>query len=607
MKKVISLAVISAVAFTTLAETRPFNYNFNGEEPTGYRKTKTNPEHDTETIDVAIFIDGTLAGKKITSISVPVTGNVSSLSGFGAFLTTKLATKTVKGEKVNNPDICAIDATLVDGVLTATFPEPYTITADGVYVGYSMTDASFKAKPVAVVEGYVEDALWYRGSDANPKWIEIGKTIDKSSDLTVYLEGEFAPVAVKLSDLDDIYSAIAESGSVEAGLIGFCTEPVKSISYTATVAGVSKSYDLDFSTEIPAKLGYPFTAILEVPAVDALGEYPLTVVIDKVNGILNTAADNSEVSDAKVLSFVPKNNPLVEGYTGLGCGWCPGEYVTLRQMHDRYGVENFVAVSYHNMLESGCMVCLDKFPYNPSGIPYAKINRCVSPAVLDIPVVWAKERKKLAPGEVEVTLEWADVARTELTAKARARFLEDDEDSPYLLSFCVVADGLSNPKWAQSNSYENYEPTGRFAGDYWDLFVGAGSPVMGLVFDDIAVHYPDQTGVKGSLPTQIKGGEWYEATFSFKPGDLVNVEGEHIINDFNKLRVIAIINDVKDKNVMNSASSLYPDGTGNVEDLSGVMPEAAPVYYNLSGIHVKNPSNGIFIKVEDGKASKVRF
>lgn len=71
--------------------------------------------------------------------------------------------------------------------------------------------------------------------------------------------------------------------------------------------------------------------------------------------------------------------------------------------------------------------------------------------------------------------------------------------------------------------------------------------------------------------------------------------------------MIAIINDVKDKNVMNSASSLYPDGTGNVEDLSGVMPEAAPVYYNLSGIHVKNPSNGIFIKVEDGKASKVRF
>ncbi len=34
---------------------------------------------------------------------------------------------------------------------------------------------------------------------------------------------------------------------------------------------------------------------------------------------------------------------------------------------------------------------------------------------------------------------------------------------------------------------------------------------------------------------------------------------------------------------------------------------AAPVYYNLSGVRVANPTNGLYIKVVDGKATKVRL
>lgn len=604
MKKTFAAIVLSGLAFSTMAETIPFTYNFSDEKPTAYRKFQSKPNHDSETIDVAIFIDGTLAGKKITSLSVPVMGDLSSLSGFGAFLTTKLDTKTIKGQKVNNPDICAIDATLDGNVLTATFPQPYTITDKGVYVGYSVTDASFTAEPVAVVGSYVEDAFWYRGSEGNPKWVEMGKTVGKSSDMIVYIEGQFAPIAVKLSDLEDSFGAISTVGSAEAELINFGTEPVKTISYTSTVAGVSESYDLTFPSEIPAKVGYPFTANLEIPAVAALGDYTVKISVEKVNGKTNTATTNMEDAEMKVVSFVPKNNPLVEGYTGLNCGWCPGEYVTLRQMHDLYGVENFVAISYHAMLESGCMVCLEEYPYYPSGVPAMQVNRDSNPGVFDVPEVWNMKRKKLAEGEVEVSLAWADEAKTELTAKARARFIENDDDAHYRLSFCVVADGLSNPKWAQSNSYADHEPVGQYTGKYWDLFIGKGSPVKGLVYDDIAVLYPDQEGIKGSLPANISSGEWYEYTFSFKPGDIVNENGEKIIEDYNKLRVIAIINDAEDKNVVNSASSLYPDGTGSVDGIDATS-QSAPVYYNLNGMRMKEPAHGVFIKVVDGKTVKV--
>lgn len=42
-----------------------------------------------------------------------------------------------------------------------------------------------------------------------------------------------------------------------------------------------------------------------------------------------------------------------------------------------------------------------------------------------------------------------------------------------------------------------------------------------------------------------------------------------------------------------------------VEDITTEIPGNAPVYYNLQGIRVDNPADGIFVKVENGKSSKV--
>lgn len=49
---------------------------------------------------------------------------------------------------------------------------------------------------------------------------------------------------------------------------------------------------------------------------------------------------------------------------------------------------------------------------------------------------------------------------------------------------------------------------------------------------------------------------------------------------------------------------LYVNGSGTIE----IKPESAPaVYYNLQGVRVENPENGIFIRVEGDKATKVMF
>lgn len=610
MEKLITLIAVIALAGSAAAETLPVTYNFKDAEPTGYRKIKTKPSHDTETLDVAIYIDGNLAGKKVTSISVPLMGDLSTLDSFQAFITTRLATKNCAGEKVNDPDICTVEATLDGNTLTAVFNEPYTITDKGVYVGYSMTDRSMKNEIVAQVPEYTEGGFWYRGSEGNPKWIDIGMTSGTSSALTVYVEGDFATADVKALPTMDVYAQQGEASFTTVSLFNYGLTKVESIGYSVTVDGTTQSYTTDIVPAADTKLGFPFTASIEIPPMIDLGNYEVEVSIDKVNGIDNAALFKTVKCGLKSLPFLPKNNPLVEEYTGLNCGWCPQGYVVLRQMHDRYGIENFVAISYHYMLESGCMVHLYEFPYNPSGIPTAQINRKSELSVGKIPEAWDSWRHQLASGETEVSLSWTDESKTEMTAKARTRFLDDNDDAPYLVSFCVVADGLSNPNWEQYNGFASMSEEEKAAYDngegYWNLFLSedAGSNVKDLVFDDIAVLYTDQQGITGSLPTKIESGKWYESSFSFKPAEILNTRGENVINDPEKLRVIAIIHDTESKSVVNSASSLYADGSGSADTVIE-DPEGEAVYYNFNGMRVSNPSEGIYIRIQGGKATKV--
>ena len=51
---------------------------------------------------------------------------------------------------------------------------------------------------------------------------------------------------------------------------------------------------------------------------------------------------------------------------------------------------------------------------------------------------------------------------------------------------------------------------------------------------------------------------------------------------------------------MLAATPVEDDAVDSITAISGT-----PVYYNLQGARVANPENGIFIKVQDGKTTKV--
>ena len=604
--KNILLGTLLALAATASAANVDFSYNYDKLEPTAYGKGAP------ETIDVAIYLgDKGMIGKQVTKLAVAIMGETGTLSDFGGFMTTELKTKNSGRTKVNNPDICQVGGTLDNGLLTVVFPEPYTITEKGVYVGYSMTIADSenvdKIRPIAVVKGLADGGLWFHGTASAQRWNNFGKQSEQVSCMTVTLEGDFAESAATFNIPALSYNAVNETLDADVTICNQGLKEIKSVGYTYSVGGKKESASYELHSAIPAIFGYQAKIKLPTEAIHQEGVFDYSFTIDKVNGVANTLAEEANAS-VRVIPFVPVNRPLVEEYTGLQCGWCPRGYVALAELTEEYGHEYFVAMSYHSEeFERGCeMVFLDNsaFPYDPHSYPYAQINRASSPDVNSLEAAWKSDRKAVPVGDVNVTLSWTNDSKDKLQAEAQARFIEDYSDANFVMSFALVADGLSNPQWAQSNSYSlpTTDVSG-LTGKWWDIFtkpaVGDDNNVYGLVYNDVVVYYPNASkGIDGSLPSAIERGKSYSSTFEVNVEDIVNLAGQRVVTDFDKTRIIALIIDRNTGTVVNSASSAYPSqsGIGNLRDREGMV--VCTTYYNLQGMPVTNPESGIYICIE---------
>ena len=94
----------------------------------------------------------------------------------------------------------------------------------------------------------------------------------------------------------------------------------------------------------------------------------------------------------------------------------------------------------------------------------------------------------------------------------------------------------------------------------------------------------------------MKAGEYYEYETLIPIEEVVNLEGEHIVTDFEKVRAVGVVLDKVGGVPVNCASSYYvgDDGVGSITSTDVVSRE----YYNLQGLRVDRPEHGIYILVE---------
>lgn len=581
--------------------------------------------------DVAMLLkEPGLTGMKIkgVSIDVPSKEGCSCAPEASAWLTSALAVSgedyvadiaDVRGEIVNygtdeNPRL----------QLNVTFDQPYTLTDEGVYVGYSLTVTSCKTVsgwtskyPIVTVCDIDRPQCFMIHTDKGqsslpqkyPEWTDLGESMHQALAMRVILEGESAADAAMLEPEQTLYVAAGGEGSVYFTLSNCGESPVSSIEYTYTVGEHTYTKELTLETPLEGKAGARTTVDLTIEAPAGTGVFSVPVAVTKVNGTANGYHGSPAVLTVESLSFLPVYRPAVEDYTGLWCGYCPEVYVLCRQMADKYP-DDFLSISYHvsDQLQS---VATDNLPSDSYGMPLVYMgDRDKAIDYANLEYLWLRERRRLAPADISLRLYWNDDAHTALRVESDVRFVYDNSDARYMMAYALVEDDMSSPDWRQRNFFYDKVMTG----PYWDIFSMTSYTVSGIVYDDVVMDFPDTRGVEGSLPGQISSGEVYAHSAVLRLEDATckyngaASYGKNLILDASKLRIVALLIDGQTGNVCNSATTSYSaDAPVYTGSSSVTMPgsETAAVceggeveYYTPEGIRISGePAEGIYIKV----------
>lgn len=575
-----------------------FTYNFGDAAPSGWGTGKA------ETYDVAVHLDNpSFAGVRVKGIRVAIPSE--GTADASAWLTGELKLKKQNGKNVNAPDIDSKSGTITDGVLEISFDTPYTIPAGGCYVGYSftVTDVNQATEaPVSTVDGTDPSGLYLHTSRTKLRWGAASEELGKVSAMTVMLEGDFPERAAYIT-LGTAQGAAGKEFSTLATVVNGAMEPIESIGYAYKAGDYSSTGTAELAADIEGRIGASGKARIYFDAIDATGNYPVEIRVTSVNGkSVDCAATEGA---AEIYAFLPVNRPLVEEYTGLWCGWCPRGYMALEMMKELKG-NLFIAAAYHN----GDPMSWDgKTPNYVSGFPAAYINRSTSVNLKDIFTDWDDFRKFIPEGDVEVSVEWTDDSHKAIRATSTSRFIKDHTGADYRVSYLLVADNLSDPKWIQSNYFSggSIEEYPYMDNEIGRMFLEGGEKMTGLIFNDVAVAGTDFDGFPGSIPAEVVAGESYTHSYVFSLDGIP----EAVLTQPDYLRVIAVICDGRTGKFLNSNSSAYTSGKPFV-DMSGVqaVETAGEVVetarYTLDGRRLDAPAAGInIIRYSDGSVRKV--
>lgn len=608
MKKLLLATMIGAsFAIECNAVEVEFSYVEDVDATFGYQKK--------ESYDVAIFLPGDIfEGYKITAISGPINAQkgIANYSGGSVWLSSELKVE----DKLNVPTLASYEAEIVEGTegygsVKLALPEIYTIPAEGVYVGYSFTVSKLDSGTRYPI------CLGTNGA-ANSFFVHTGKTVTSWTDMTS--NGYSSPIVVTMdtdklpaqsvsftSIANPIFMSIGVDKTVPVTLTTTASEPVESVDFEFSLSGQDYTYHYDLPVAVPAGLAKNFIANVVIPAQNDKKSEIVEFKVSKVNGQPNTS--NSATGSATVAVFdeIPVRTALIEEFTGTWCAWCPRGFAALEYMAHNY--PEFVTAAYHN---ADAMQVTGSYPVSIPGFPSASIDRSIvgdpyygtEKYDTEVPIIDEILEINSQPTEwgISVFHTWDD--SDHLTANVNVTNLIGFSKGSYKIGYLLVCDGLSGEgsQWNQKNNYASYSPT--FIPELNQFCKGGiygQSTVRGLVFNDVVVSVDGYAGVAGSIPSSM---EAEESISHSKTWDLSKISSD-LIPDKNKLRVIAFILNGKGESLNCAKEDIKDYGGSGIDDVLSDTAKGAVEYYNLNGVKVENPSNGIFVRRQGGKTSKV--
>lgn len=564
---------------------------------------------NVETYDVAIrILDSSLVGAQIQAVRIafPFT---EGLSNAKAWLTRELP--AIKSSKAGDPDITSKAFDIAKGYTEVVFDQPYTLTSDGVYVGYSfdVPKSEEVLRPVLTSGFTSPDGFYIHTTKVfRTAWRSL-YGIAGDLAIQVVLAGDILKDnAASVANLPEVNVAVGEPSTISFSIVNHGCAGVSSVAYSIEVAGQTINENADLT--LKPIYGAAATVQATLPAMEQKGNYPCNVTITKVNGMPNEDVAPTATGSLKAYNILPRHRPVLEEYTGLWCGWCPRGFVGLEEMNRLYP-DDFIGISYHNGDE---MAITNNYPSDVAGFPDAWIDRTYQTDAFtgdnpgyafEVDKAWEKRRQVFSPAQVEVGSQWID--DNTLRASASVVFPIGSDECPYKVGFSLVADGLTDPGWGQSNYYAGSSEWPSLL----DEFVQGSGTVYGLVFNDVIIDNSADRGIVGSLSAPIVDDVAQTVDYDF---DISQIPLKLVPADRTKLRVVAMLIDSRTGEIVNANKAQA--GSNSATSIRLAHDEGELVkhvrYYDLQGRPVSLPRRGIYLRSEtlqNGQVltRKVRF
>lgn len=481
---------------------------------------------------------------------------------------------------------------------TITLDTPYTIKGDGpIYFGTNMEVPAQQTFYIPVeFTNRTEEDNFINGTSTDGgfpvSWRHQGNVLGAYC-CALIIEGSELPVNLVT------ISGAAFPQSVETGHEGSYTltltngggNDVKNVEVRTTV-GSAEPVTFTYDVAEPIALSETGTVTIDRIPFNEAGFHTVKAELLKVNGEDNETGDIPTVlGRVAVFSGGFQRNLVIEEGTGTWCGWCPSGIVMLDYIKEHYN-DRFFTVAGHYNDRMQCDDYLSFLTSNFTGFPKTLTNRVdlftptsTDPSCTDMAdMLYAKYAPYASYCRVSAVCELSD---NTVKVNAETEFVIDS-DVPHTVYAILTENGVG--PFDQENYYSG-GGVGLMAG--WEE---KGSTVS-TVYEDVVRAYSGNGGINGSVPSAIKAGEKYSCTVDLSMAKCTGT-------DLKDRNVVVFIVNKQSGEVMN-ACRVNLDNPNSVEAIDVEDGEAA--YYNLQGIRVANPEKGLYIKVQNGKSTKVVF
>lgn len=493
------------------------------------------------------------------------------------------------------------------------FTEPVAVDPSwtGIFACYEVT-LTAQGYPISCLDSAPGDFYCYGPfSEAGNVWNNFG---NQYGSPCIQLLVECDPIGTTAMDVTGAvvnYTAKGQEVTNTVKVLSTNGKAVTSIDYTLTVNG--EQTDKTAQVNIPAGPGVPAQFTVNYTAPDETGECPVSVRINKINGVENASTSNYKVWFINVLSRLVPRYSVVEEFTGTGCPWCTrgwaGMEIVKKKMSDKAGV---IAWHYYN---SNDPMYYANYPYNALGFPGApscvvdRNGNPVDPYYADSNAngehitAYIEECNKAVPTvTIGLTAKFTtDMKKVEATANTE--FLANLTGSS--IAFALTGDGItgSTTAWKQYNNYASYSAADMgVSSSETELYQfckgqSKGQSSVSLVFDDVLLassYSATETNLAPKFST-TKAGETATSTYNLTLPTKTTLKAAL---QYDQMYVTAIVFN-PDGTVANAARCKVelPEGIGTVlNDNDNLNLNHNDNNYDLSGRMINAQSKGLIIQ-----------